>query len=135
MEKLVTVRDAILANVFAAILLAVVVVLWSASAVVKTNAVSAFGPLPHSAAETLYKVGRFELLRDTAVNCENNFSQLVATTFKGQAKADWTTVILAMCAIAMLIFNVSFLRGIKRDMDALRSNPSMQPTGQERAGG
>jgi hypothetical protein len=108
----------------AAILLTVVAAVWTAGAVVKTYAVSAFAPLPHSAAETLYKVGRYELLRDTAVNCENSFNQLVAATFKGQAKADWTTAILALCAIAMLIFNVWFLRGIRRDMDALRSNPS-----------
>jgi len=132
MTKLVTVRDAILANVFAAILLTVVAALWAANAVLKTNAVSAFAPLPHSAAETLYKVGRFELLRDTAVNCENTFNQLVASTFNAQAKADWTTAILALCAIGMLIFNAWFLRGIRRDMDALRSNPLMQPTGQSR---
>lgn len=128
----VTVRDVILANVFATILLLVVATLYTAGAVLKTKAITAFAPLPHSAAETLYSVGRYELLRETAVNCEKSFNQLVANTFHGQAKADWTTVVLALCAIGMLLFNVWFLRGIRRDMDALRSNPLMQPTGQER---
>jgi hypothetical protein len=128
----VTVRDSILANIFATILLAIFAVLFIASAVLKTNATTAFAPLPQSAADTLYKVGRYELLRDIAVNCEKNFDQLVAITFRGQVKADWMTAVLALCAIGMLLFNVWFLRSIRRDMDALRSNPLMQPTGQER---
>ena len=135
MAKLVSVRDAILANVFAAILLAIVAAVWAASAVVKTNAATSFAPLPHSAAQTLYKVGRYELLRDTAVSCENNFNRLVTGSLSAQAKADWTTVVLAALAIAALMFNVWILRGVRRDLEALRSNPSMQPTGQQRAGG
>jgi hypothetical protein len=118
----VTVRDAILANVAAMIVLIVVAAVWSASALMKTSATTVFAPLPHSAAETLYKVGRYELLRDTAVNCENAFNQLVSATFNAQIRADWTAVVLAVGAIAMLLFNVWFLRSVRRDMDALRSN-------------
>lgn len=135
MAKLVSVRDAILANVFAAILLAVVAAVWGAGAVVKTNAATSFAPLPHSAAQTFFKVGRYELLRDTAVSCENNFNKLVPGSFSAQAKAHWATAFVAACAIAALMFNVWILRGVRRDLDALRSNPSMQPTGQDRAGG
>lgn len=135
MAKLVSVRDAILANVFAAILLAIVAAVWGANAVVKTNAASAFAPLPHSAAQTLYKVGRYELLRDTAVSCENSLNKLVPGSFSAQARADWATVFVALCAMVALIFNVWILRGVRRDLDVLRSNPSMQPTGQVRAGG
>lgn len=135
MAKLVSVRDAILANVFAAILLAIVAAVWTASAVVKTDAATSFVPLPHSAAQTLYKVGRYELLRDTAVSCENNFNNLVTGSHSAQAKADWTTAFLAACAIAALLFNAWILRGVRRHLEAMRSNPSMQPTGQERAGG
>lgn len=129
MAWLVTVRDAILANAFAAILLAIVAALFTWGAVITTEASTAFAPLPHSAAETLYKVGHYDLLRDTAMNCEENFDQLVANNFRGQTQANWTTAILAMCAIGMLLFNVWVLRGIRRDMDGLRSNPLMQPTG------
>jgi hypothetical protein len=80
-------------------------------------------------------VGRYELLRDTAVSCEHNFNEVVTGSLSAQAKGDWTTVLLAACAIAALMFNVWILRGVRRDLEALRSNPSMQPTGQERAGG
>lgn len=118
----VMVRDAILANVFATILLAVIAAVWAASAVVKSNATTAL-LRSHSPAETLYNAGRYELLRDTAVNCEQSFNQLVANSFHGQVKADWTTAVLALCAIGMLLFNVWFLRSIRRDMDTLRSNP------------
>jgi uncharacterized integral membrane protein len=122
----VTIRDAILANVFAAILFAVFAVVWTASAVVKTSATTAFAPLPHSPSETLYNVGRYELLRDTAMICEKSFDQLVANYFHGQVEADWTMAVLALCAIGMLLFNVWFIRGMRRDMDALRSNPAFK---------
>ena len=119
----VTVRDAILANVFATILLVFVAGIWTASALVKINAATVLAPLPHSTADTLYEVGRYDLLRDTAVNCENSFNQVVAGSLNAQVKADWTTAILALCALGMLLFNAWFLRGVRRDMDALRSNP------------
>jgi hypothetical protein len=46
----------------------------------------------------------------------------VSATFNAQIRADWTAVVLAVGAIAMLLFNVWFLRSVRRDMDALRSN-------------
>lgn len=99
---------------------------------VKSNATTAFAPLPQSTAETLYKVGRYELLRDTAVNCEQSFNQVVANSFQGQVRSDWATAVLALCAIGMLLFNVWFLRIVRRDIGTLRSNNLMQPTGKER---
>jgi hypothetical protein len=109
-----TVRDAILLNVVAAVLLAIAAAVWGASALVKSNAVGALEPLPQSPAETLYKVGRYDLLRDTAVNCERTFAQLAGTSLNGQISADWTTAILALLAMGVLIFNIWFLRAVRQ---------------------
>lgn len=131
----VTVRDVILANILAAILVALFASLWVVSAVLTTRGATDLVPLSKSVAETMYKVGRYDLLRDTAVNCEKSFDQLVSNTLKAQGSIDWTTLILVFGLVGMLVFNAWFLRGIRREMDALRSNPLMQPTGQQRAGG
>lgn len=102
----VTVRDVILANVFAIVVLLVVVVIWTTSAMVEGNAITVFHRPQPSSAEAFYKVGRFDLLRDTAVMCESSFNKLVVDTFQGQIKADGTTAAVALCAIAMLLLNV-----------------------------
>ena len=102
MTKPVTVRDAMLANGFAIVLLAIVATLWGASAALKDNASSSYTSPSRSVAETLYAAGRHELLRDSAVSCEKNFDLLAANAFRGQAKADWTAAVLALCAIGML---------------------------------
>ena len=102
----VTVREVILANVFVIILLLVVAVIWATSAMVESNAITVFHRPQPSSAEAFYKVGRYELLRDSAVTCESSFNKLVVDTFHGQLKADWTTSAVALCAIAMLLLNV-----------------------------
>ena len=121
--KKVTVRDAISANVFAAILLIVLACVWSASALVKMSGARILAPSQQSVAETLYKVGRYDLLRETAVDCENTFNQVAVAAIHGQSKADWTAAIISLCAFAMLIFNAVFLRGVRRDMEASSVHP------------
>lgn len=130
MEK-VTVRDAASLNVLAAVLFFLVAGVWAVDAALRTSNAFSLPPLPHSVAETMYKVGRFDLLRDTAVNCEKSIDRLATSTSRAQANADWMTALIAFGAVGMLVFNAWFLRKVRRDMDALRSNSPMQPTSQE----
>lgn len=131
----VSIRDAILANASALGLFVLVAGIWTASALVKTSAKTTLSPLPQSVGETLYNAGRCDLLRDSAVTCEKSFNQLAAINLKAQIDADWTIVALAALVIAVLAFNTWYLRAMRRELDTLRSNSLMQPTGQEPAGG
>jgi len=131
MQKLLTIRDAILANAFVIALLLAVTVIWTTSAVTASEFKRSIVPPPPQA-EAFYETGRYELLRDSALSCEANFTKLVTTVFEARSHSDWATVITALFAIAMLSFNVWVLRTMRRDMDELRSNSSMQPTGQKR---
>jgi hypothetical protein len=132
MDKHVSVRDAILADVFASVLFAVIGIVWAASAIIKSDTTTLLAPLSRSVADTMFKTGRYELLRDTAMDCEKAFNQLAAGALHAQIKSDWTAAVVALFAIGMLLFNVWLLRGLRRDIDTLRSNNLMQPTGQQR---
>ena len=131
MEK-VSIRDAILANAFALSFFIIAAGIWGASATVKTSAKATVSPLPQFVGETLYNAGRCDLLRDSAVTCEKSFNQLATNSLTAQIDNDWTVVAFALLAIAVLAFNTWYLRAVRREMDALRSNSLMQPTGQNR---
>lgn len=121
-----SIKIVILANAFAAVLFLLVAGLWAASALrTPPQQVSAdAGGL--SDAETLYRLGRYDLLRETADHCRADLKDVVADALRFQRETDRDTAFIAICALAMLVFNILYLRETRRELDALRRGASPQ---------
>lgn len=115
-----SIRIVILANAFAAVLFLLVAGLWAGSALRTQPARVSVDATGLSDAQTLFRLGRYDLLRDTADHCSAELKEVVADALTFQRGADRDTAFIAFCALAMLVFNILYLRETRRELDALR---------------
>lgn len=115
-----SIRIVILANAFAAVLFLLVAGLWAGSALRTQPPRASVDATGLSDAQTLFRLGRYDLLRDTADHCSAGLKEVVADAIRFQRETDRDTAFIAFCALAMLVFNILYLRETRRELDALR---------------
>lgn len=119
--KELTPRSIAALNMLAAVILGVAaaVLFWSSQQSQDFAAVSSKGP---NVAQTLYSVGRYELLRDAAVSCDKEFKKLVAGVMDIKSRTYSEVSAFLVGAILVFLFNFFALRRMNAAYEK-RTNP------------
>ena len=119
--KDLTPRSIAALNMLSAVILGIAAALlyWNSQLWQDFAVVSSKGP---DVAQTLYSVGRYELLRDTAISCDKEFKKLVSGVMDLKSRTYSEVAAFLVGAVLVFLFNFFALRRISAVIEK-RTNP------------